>query len=72
MLVRNLYGGRFDVSAPTLVKLEELRRQTGATDRAEVIGKALAVYDFLWQAKAAGEVVIVRAPDGSERKFVLE
>ncbi len=51
-------------------KLENLRKVTDAESLAEVVRKALAVYDFLWKEQANGGKVMVRGPEG-ERELVL-
>lgn len=51
--------------------LERLRETTQADSMSEVIRRALAVYDFLWEAKQAGDKPILRSKDGNERELVL-
>jgi hypothetical protein len=50
--------------------LENLREQTDAESLADVVRKALAVYDFLWQEKASGGRLVIKGKDG-ERELVL-
>ena len=51
-------------------KLENLRKETNADSLAEVIRKALAVYDFLWHERAGGSRLMMRSEDG-EKELVL-
>lgn len=55
----------------TKESLERLRDMTQAESMTEVIRRALAVYDFLWQCKQEGETPMVRAKDGKERELLL-
>ena len=52
-------------------QLEELRDLTQADSMTEVIRRALAVYDFLWNEKEDGATTIVRTKDGKEREVLL-
>ena len=52
-------------------RLERLRNETDADSLTEVIRRALAVYELLWQYSNAGAQTIVRQPDGSERHVLL-
>jgi hypothetical protein len=51
-------------------KLEDLRTLTNADSLSEVIRRALAVYDFIWQEKASGRKLLVKDSEG-ERELVL-
>ena len=52
-------------------RLENLQEQTDADSLSEVMRRALAVYDFLWQEKLKGSATIVKDDDGKERELVL-
>jgi hypothetical protein len=52
-------------------KLESLREKTDADSLAEVVRKALAVYDFLWSEQAKGTKLLVRGADNQDREVVL-
>lgn len=52
-------------------RLENLQEQTDADSLSEVMRRALAVYDFLWQEKSKGSATIVKDEDGKERELVL-
>jgi len=52
-------------------RLEALRGRTEADSLAEVIRRALAVYDFLWTERENGAELLVRDPDRTESKVVL-
>lgn len=52
-------------------QLESLRVRTEADSLAEVVRKALAVYDFLWTKCENGAELLVREPDGAESKVVI-
>jgi hypothetical protein len=51
-------------------RLEHLRDRTEADSLAEVIRRALAVYEVLWDQKAKGCRVMVQGGDG-ERELLL-
>ena len=52
--------------------LEALRERTNADTYAEVIRRALAVYEFLWERKSGGGKVIVKDEDeDGERELVI-
>lgn len=53
-----------EMSADVAAKLESLREQTQAADRAEVIRHALSVYDFLLSQVGKGDAIILRGPEG--------
>ena len=52
-------------------KLEALREKTDADSLAEVIRKALAVYDFLWSEREKGTKLLMRSSDDKDRELVL-
>jgi hypothetical protein len=47
-------------------RLDQLRDQTQADSQSEVIRRALAIYEFLWQKRSDGAEIVLRKPDGSE------
>jgi len=51
-------------------RLDRLREQTGADSLAEVIRRALAVYELLWEQKAANAEITVER-DGAKKVIVL-
>lgn len=55
---------QFDMSAVAVARLDAMADDTGAATRAEVVRKALALYDRLLQAEDAGGEVRIRRPDG--------
>ena len=59
-----------DIPEKERALLENLRERTGAASFTEVIRRALAVYDFLWDEKTGGSVVI-RNAEGEEYKLLL-
>jgi hypothetical protein len=60
-----------EMSEQVRKKLEDLREKTGADSLAEVIRKALAVYDFLWTEREKGSDLVVRDSDSNDREVVL-
>ena len=69
---RNVETERLNLVVSTMVRerLENLRDETEAESMTQVIRKALAVYDFLWQEKSRGAKLIVKSEEG-ERELVL-
>ena len=63
---------RLTLSVPqrTRDRLETLQERTGAESMTAVIGRALAVYEALIDAKAKGGKIIVRQKN-SERELLL-
>jgi hypothetical protein len=59
-----------EMAEPVRKQLEHLRDQTQADSLAEVIRRALAVYDFLHTEKSKGAKIVVKDEDG-ERELVL-
>ena len=58
------------VSKAVRERLKGLQKATDADSMTQVIKKALAVYDFLWQEKSKGARLMVKSEDG-ERELVL-
>ena len=59
------------ISPNEAAKLKALVAQTDASSSTEVIRRALAVYEHLWQAKDAKKEVVIRDEDGDESKLML-
>ena len=51
-------------------RLERLRDETDADSLSEVIRKALAVYEYLWDAKSSGASLLVK-DDSREKELLL-
>lgn len=51
-----------DVPAELDRRLTQLCTQVGARDRAELIGRAMAVYEFLIAEKAEGRITVTMVP----------
>ncbi|MHC4403173.1 MAG: ribbon-helix-helix protein, CopG family [Planctomycetota bacterium] len=51
--------------------LEALRDKTQADSLTEVIRRALAVYDFLWNEKNKGAKLVVNGADGQKELVLL-
>ncbi len=61
-----------DLPESLRLRLENLREQTEADSLSEVMRRALAVYDLLWQEKSKGAAtLIIKDQDGKERELVL-
>lgn len=71
--LRNRPKVRLNLDMPEEIKerLDNLRELTNADSMSEVIRRALAVYDFLWQEKDDGADAIIRYKDGSEKHLKL-
>lgn len=52
-------------------RLEDLRKRTEADSLAEVIRRALAVYEYLWAEREKGRQVVVKDSRKREREVVL-
>jgi hypothetical protein len=59
-----------EMSEAVRKQLEQLRTKTQADSLAEVIRRALVVYDYLWEAKENGGVILVKDAE-STRELVL-
>ena len=51
--------------------LEELREHYGASSKAEVLRKAIALLDIAAEAEDNNQQVVVVSPDGSDRRQVI-
>jgi hypothetical protein len=52
-------------------RLELLRDRTEADSLAEVVRRALAVYDVLWEEKAKGNRLMLEGPDGARELLLV-
>jgi hypothetical protein len=52
-------------------RLEDLRGRTQADSLAEVVRRALAVYDLVLETRASGGDLIIRSGDGREQSVVI-
>lgn len=53
--------------------INRLKHLTGALSGAEVIGKAVALYEFVWEVKTKGkEKIVIRDEIGNERELNLK
>ena len=59
------------MSAETKQQLEDLRDMTNADSMSEVVRRALAIYDFLWDEQRKGSKTIIRAKNGVEQILPL-
>ena len=59
-----------EVSQPIRERLERLKDETEADSLTEVIRRALAVYELLWNQHKQGAQAIVRQ-DGTERELII-
>ena len=50
---------------------EMLRKATNSDSLAEVVRKALKVYDFLWHESAGGNQVVVKGPEGDKQLILM-
>jgi hypothetical protein len=71
-IAKNVPTSRLNLEMAESVRqqLEQLRDRTQADSLAEVIRRALAVYDFLWTEKDKGNALVVKSERG-EREVVL-
>lgn len=61
----------FKFDAKTNKLLEELREHYGASSKAEVLRKAIALLDIAADAEDHDQHVIVESKDGTDRRQVL-
>lgn len=62
---------QLDFTEEAAERLDELVRLNGAVSRAEVVRRALKLFDMAQQSADSGGELILRLPDGSEQKIVL-
>jgi hypothetical protein len=60
-----------EMSEETRRRLELLRKATNSDSLAEVVRKALKVYDFLWHESAGGNQVVVKGPEGDKQLILM-
>ena len=62
---------RMDVSAATKQRLADLRDRTDAESMTAVFRRSLALYEFLTERLAQGDIIVCRDADGVERELVV-
>ena len=62
---------QFDFTPGAVEQLDALQERLGASTRAEVVRKALALLDHTVQAQEKGGALVVRTPDGREKELVF-
>ncbi len=60
-----------EMSEQVRAKLEGLRERTDADSLAEVVRRALAIYDMLWSERENNGRFFVKGPDGQLREVLL-
>lgn len=60
-----------EMTKDTNQRLERLQQRTGACSQVEVIRRALAVYDYLWQEMDTGGKVIIDREDEQREVVIL-
>ena len=60
-----------ELSQAAKARIQRLRETTDAHSLSEVVRRALATYDSLWEEKMRGGVVVVRLQDGKEKELLL-
>lgn len=61
----------FDIDEKTGVKLEELKAHFGASSKAEVLRKAIALLNIAVKCEAEDGSITIRT-DGTEQKIILK
>lgn len=59
------------LAEPVFQRLESLRDSTQAESMAEVIRRALAIYELICAEKSQGSSIVVKATDGTERQIII-
>jgi len=69
----NIKPDRFNLELSPAAKqrIQRLREVTDAHSLSEVVRRALATYDCLWEEKMRGGVVLIRLPSGHEKELLL-
>ncbi|HWR97290.1 MAG TPA: ribbon-helix-helix protein, CopG family [Candidatus Methanoperedens sp.] len=62
---------QFDFSQEAVDKLDELKDRLGASSRAEVIRRALALMDRVSTSSQAGAEITIKSPKGEKQHLVL-
>lgn len=60
-----------EISPTAKARIQKLREATDAHSLSEVVRRALATYDCLWEEKKRGGVIIVRLQNGQEKELLL-
>ena len=61
----------FKFDAKTNKLLEQLREHYGASSKAEVLRKAIALLDIAAEAEEHNQQIVVESKDGTEKRQVL-
>ena len=51
--------------------MKKLRDDTNADSLTEVVRRALAIYEFLWERKTDGGTIYIHHPDGEKERLEL-
>lgn len=62
---------QFDFAPGALERLDELVTSTGAASRAEVVRRALALFEKVMTAQQHGEEILLRDREGTEQRIVI-
>lgn len=62
---------QFDFNQEAVEKLDELKERLGASSRAEVIRRALALMDRVSTSSQAGAEITIKGPKGDQQHLVL-
>jgi metal-responsive CopG/Arc/MetJ family transcriptional regulator len=62
---------QFDFQPEAIDRLDDLVVETGAASRAEVVRRALALFDRVLEGERDGMKLLLRAPNGAEQQVVL-
>ena len=60
-----------ELSPKARERIQRLKDLTDAHSLSEVVRRALATYDCLWEEKRRGGVVVIRNENGSEKELLL-
>lgn len=60
-----------EMSEEVRARLEGLRQRTDADSLAEVVRRALAVYDLLWSEREGDGRFFIKCPDGQLKEVML-
>lgn len=72
-LAKNVKTRRLNLEVSEAVRdaLERLRDLTEADSLTEVIRRSLAVYDYLWNEKASGSVIMIKDRGNRQEKELV-
>lgn len=72
-LAKNIKTRRLNLEVSEAVRdaLERLRDLTEADSLTEVIRRSLAVYDYLWNEKASGSVIMIKDRGNRQEKELV-